>query len=282
MCVFTGVTKSKLAAVIGGFGKLKAHKVRALVKSSSKSSSSENGNKKNKAKQNYHDQDVADQTLNDSNFLRLIAKKSPPPSPTLPSATPRVSTQIHPTRGWGSSAPAPYVGATDSVGFPKHQQLQHRQDKKINKKDGNGFFSRKSFIESGSSDYMVQALHSLQFFRPSNIQVGWVFLSIPRDNLKCQKNKNNLQIFLVLQAMSYSTILQGKSCIIADQSGSGKTLAYLCPIIQCLREQELIGTGKSTPKNPRVVILVPTAELANQVEILASLSQLNQISIEFE
>ncbi|KMZ67222.1 DEAD-box ATP-dependent RNA helicase 50 [Zostera marina] len=238
----SGVTKSRLEAVIGGFGKLKAQKIRALVKSSRKSSSSsslsssDNRYKKKKSKQNYHDDDVVDQTSNDSNFLHVIAKKSPPPSRTRLSDTPKVSTQNHPTRGWGSSASAPYVGVTDSVGFSKHQQLQPRQHKKINENEDDSFFSRRSFIESGSSDYMVHALLSLQFIRPSNIQ-----------------------------AMSYSTFLQGKSCIVPDQSGSGKTLAYLCLIIQCLREQELIGTGKSSPKNPRVVVLVSTAELANQV-----------------
>lgn len=160
---------------------MKAQKIRALVKSSRKSSSSsslsssDNRYKKNKSKQNYHDDDVADQTSNDSNFLRVIAKKSPPPSRTRLSDTPKVSTQNHPTRGWGSSAPAPYVGATDSVGFSKHQQLQPRQHKKINKNEDDSFFSRRSFIESGSSDYMVHALQSLQFIRPSNIQVGWFF-----------------------------------------------------------------------------------------------------------
>lgn len=70
---------------------------------------------------------------------------------------------------------------------------------------------------------------------------------------------------VTLQAMAYEPILGGKSCIIADQSGSGKTLAYLAPTIQCLRQEELQGLAKSSSKSPRVIILVPTAELASQV-----------------
>lgn len=65
--------------------------------------------------------------------------------------------------------------------------------------------------------------------------------------------------------MAFAPVFEKKSCIIADQSGSGKTLAYLLPVIQRIRQEELEGIGKSLPQNPRVVILVPTAELASQV-----------------
>lgn len=65
--------------------------------------------------------------------------------------------------------------------------------------------------------------------------------------------------------MAFPTVMEGKSCIIADQSGSGKTLAYLLPVVQQLREEEHQGLGKSSAGCPRVVVLVPTAELASQV-----------------
>lgn len=65
--------------------------------------------------------------------------------------------------------------------------------------------------------------------------------------------------------MAFATVVEGKTSIIADQSGSGKTLAYLAPVIQRLREEELQGLSKSSSMSPRVVILVPTAELASQV-----------------
>ena len=65
--------------------------------------------------------------------------------------------------------------------------------------------------------------------------------------------------------MAYGPVLEGRSCVIADQSGSGKTLAYLCPIVQNLRKEEAIGIHKPSPRNPRVIILTPTAELSSQV-----------------
>uniref|UniRef100_A0A5B7BVN7 Putative DEAD-box ATP-dependent RNA helicase 50 n=1 Tax=Davidia involucrata TaxID=16924 RepID=A0A5B7BVN7_DAVIN len=98
------------------------------------------------------------------------------------------------------------------------------------------FFSRKSFRDLGCSEYMIESLRSQLFLRASRIQ-----------------------------AMAFAPIIGGKSCIIADQSGSGKTLAYLVPVIQRLRQEELQGLGKSFSQSPRVIILVPTAELASQV-----------------
>ncbi|XP_010246808.1 PREDICTED: DEAD-box ATP-dependent RNA helicase 50 isoform X2 [Nelumbo nucifera] len=99
-----------------------------------------------------------------------------------------------------------------------------------------GFFSRKSFKDLGYSDYMIESLRAQSFIRPSHIQ-----------------------------GMTFAPVIEGKSCIIADQSGSGKTLAYLAPVVQRLRQEELQGLGNPSSRSPRVVILVPTAELASQV-----------------
>lgn len=65
--------------------------------------------------------------------------------------------------------------------------------------------------------------------------------------------------------MAFGPVAEGKSSVIADQSGSGKTLAYLVPVIQRIREEELQGVSKSSSQSPRVIILAPTAELASQV-----------------
>ncbi|XP_004500717.1 DEAD-box ATP-dependent RNA helicase 50 [Cicer arietinum] len=101
------------------------------------------------------------------------------------------------------------------------------------------FFSLKSFKEIGCTDYIIQSLHNLSLTRPSHIQ-----------------------------AMAFGPVIGGNSCIIADQSGSGKTLAYLLPIIQRLRQQELQGhnsNNQSSSQSPTLLILAPTAELASQV-----------------
>lgn len=69
----------------------------------------------------------------------------------------------------------------------------------------------------------------------------------------------------MLQAMAFKPILDGQSCIVADQTGSGKTVAYLSPLVQTLRAEEGKGDTKKLNKKPRVLVLVPTSELAVQV-----------------
>ncbi|CAH9147156.1 unnamed protein product [Cuscuta epithymum] len=110
----------------------------------------------------------------------------------------------------------------------------YRKKRTLN--EDNSFFSKKSFRDLGCSDYLTESLRKQMFGRPSHIQ-----------------------------AMTFEHVLKGKSCIISDHSGSGKTLAYLLPLIQCLREQELQGFHKPSSQSPRVIVLTPTAELASQV-----------------
>ncbi|KAL9691615.1 hypothetical protein QQ045_012040 [Rhodiola kirilowii] len=98
------------------------------------------------------------------------------------------------------------------------------------------FFSRKSYRDIGCKDYMIECLRVLGYMRPSNIQ-----------------------------AMAFGPVSEGRSSVIADQSGSGKTLAYLVPVIQRIRDEEVQGLSKSSSRSPRVIILAPTAELASQV-----------------
>ncbi|CAN1336843.1 DEAD-box ATP-dependent RNA helicase 50 [Linum perenne] len=104
---------------------------------------------------------------------------------------------------------------------------------------GDDFFSRKSFRDVGCKEYIIDALKAQLFQRPSQIQ-----------------------------AMAFVPVMEGKTCVIADQSGSGKTLAYLIPAIQRIKEEEAQAVSESeVPKSPQVFIMVPTAELASQVLI---------------
>ncbi|CAK9218985.1 unnamed protein product [Sphagnum troendelagicum] len=98
------------------------------------------------------------------------------------------------------------------------------------------YFGSKSFKDVGASEEVIKALTSLQVMRPSAIQ-----------------------------AMAFKPVLEGQSCIIADQTGSGKTLAYVAPLVQSLRNEEANGAAKALSKKPRVLVLVPTSELAVQV-----------------
>ncbi len=60
-----------------------------------------------------------------------------------------------------------------------------------------------------------------------------------------------------IQTKAYPVILSGKDMVGIAQTGTGKTFAYLLPILKDLKF--------SKQKNPRVLILVPTRELVIQV-----------------
>ncbi|XP_042385726.1 DEAD-box ATP-dependent RNA helicase 50-like isoform X1 [Zingiber officinale] len=220
------------------FGRLKAQKVKALIKRSSKNraDNSQVGSEKDAEGIVNHNDSLGGTRRSadlhrdaDLNYNSRRKEVKGTDSPEIYSrkddgALSRDSSfPLSSFKGWGSTTT--YLTSTGS-------QLKRQK----NGAADSGFFSRKSFIDIGCSDDMVEALRSLRYLRPSHIQ-----------------------------AMAYEPILGGKSCIIADQSGSGKTLAYLAPTIQCLRQEELQGLSKSSSKSPRVIILVPTAELASQV-----------------
>lgn len=58
--------------------------------------------------------------------------------------------------------------------------------------------------------------------------------------------------------------------LLAAETGSGKTLGYLLPIMQKLKMEEEVSSGHCRmPKSPRALILVPSAELAQQVGTVA-------------
>jgi ATP-dependent RNA helicase RhlE len=59
-----------------------------------------------------------------------------------------------------------------------------------------------------------------------------------------------------IQLASYSAILAGRDFVGIAQTGTGKTIAYLLPILQELKYSE--------QANPRILILVPTRELVIQ------------------
>lgn len=60
-----------------------------------------------------------------------------------------------------------------------------------------------------------------------------------------------------VQSVAFPVILSGRDVVGISQTGTGKTLAYILPILQDLKFSKQI--------NPRVLILVPTRELVLQV-----------------
>ncbi len=86
-----------------------------------------------------------------------------------------------------------------------------------------------NFLELGISKRASTALETMGFLAPTEIQLK----TIP-------------------------AVLEGRNVMASAETGSGKTAAYALPIIQ--------GIKSSSQQHPRVLVLVPTRELAVQVQ----------------
>ena len=99
------------------------------------------------------------------------------------------------------------------------------------------FFAKdaSSFVAVGASDELQAALAASGITKPSHVQ-----------------------------AVGFKPILRGEDVALADQTGSGKTIAYLAPLVQSLRDAERVS-GRTPAGHVRAVVLTPTSELAQQV-----------------
>lgn len=68
-----------------------------------------------------------------------------------------------------------------------------------------------------------------------------------------------------IQALAWPTVLKGSHAVVADQTGSGKTLSYLIPLLQLALLKMKEKTGRPPPGSPQILVLAPTAELADQI-----------------
>lgn len=73
-----------------------------------------------------------------------------------------------------------------------------------------------------------------------------------------------------VQKHTIPTLLRGSNALCAAETGSGKTLAYLVPLIQRLLEVPGLTVGQTSAPSPRALVVLPSRELAGQVQRVAS------------
>lgn len=65
----------------------------------------------------------------------------------------------------------------------------------------------------------------------------------------------------IIQALTFAPVVAGKNIVISAETGTGKTLAYLCPLLHRILDPERpIGSKRY----PVAVIMVPNKELGLQ------------------
>jgi ATP-dependent RNA helicase RhlE len=89
--------------------------------------------------------------------------------------------------------------------------------------------------------------------------IGRLFQDLPIDErFKANILKKKLVSMTAIQERTFDAIFEGKDVLGIDQTGTGKTAAYLIPLIQRMLKE---------PKSTSVLVMVPTRELAQQVEL---------------
>jgi ATP-dependent RNA helicase RhlE len=68
-----------------------------------------------------------------------------------------------------------------------------------------------------------------------------------------------------IQLRAIPSLLGDKSVVGVSETGSGKTLAYALPVLHKIKELENSGQKITIESQPRVVVMVPTRELGEQV-----------------
>lgn len=111
--------------------------------------------------------------------------------------------------------------------------------------------------------------------------LAWNPLGLFTELVNCLEKDLSLKSPTPVQSLVIPELLKGEkeSLAFLAATGSGKTLAYLLPLMQQLKQQELFENYERRPRRPRLLILVPTRELALQITmVLKSLSHSIKLS----
>lgn len=110
----------------------------------------------------------------------------------------------------------------------------------MNLPSNNKMLSKKSFSEMSLEENLIKAIHEMGFESPSNIQ-----------------------------ATAIPAILEGKHTVVQSQSGTGKTISYVVPVLN-----RIIKNGK-----PQALVIVPSRCLSYQIgEIFKELGKSLEIT----
>lgn len=85
--------------------------------------------------------------------------------------------------------------------------------------------------------------------------------------------RKGISYFFPIQYETFDAISYGSDLIGKDRTGSGKTIAYSLPILERLRDQQLLNRPRAKPK---FLVVLPTRELAIQVKNEVESLKMNQ------
>ena len=131
----------------------------------------------------------------------------------------------------------------------------------------------KDFSSLGISKNLVNALEWKQIIEPTEIQRKVIPYLLYKCGLVRDRNENNS----ILGSNLKKHIVE--LTIFGERTGTGKTLAYLLPIIEAIKRDIEISSIPLRMNRPRALILAPTRELCEQIRnVICDLSPFIGIS----
>ena len=132
------------------------------------------------------------------------------------------------------------------------------------------FFSQKSIHDPSFSFRLESDDQIVSNSKVVTVDNDSIFLQLCRNANIDRPSKIQSMAWPILLKQQKQTHPSSSAVVIADQTGSGKTLAYLIPLIQHmlhtkLNNPKIVTASTSTAATPKLLILTPTAELADQI-----------------
>ncbi|KAL4141572.1 hypothetical protein QTP88_004191 [Uroleucon formosanum] len=125
-----------------------------------------------------------------------------------------------------------------------------------NKKAKDDYFT----IHIYNDDYLPQSRKSMYDFKNTGLSQSILHI------LK----QHEIIIPSQIQALGIPSILRGNNTLLAAETGCGKTLAYLAPIIQQILAHKEKVKFKNQFNSPLALVIVPGRELADQIGEIAN------------
>ncbi|KAK4887552.1 hypothetical protein RN001_003823 [Aquatica leii] len=141
----------------------------------------------------------------------------------------------------------------------KRTEYNHYSNQKYNHLDEVVLASKGWNHSKSKGDYFIVNPNPTP---PNDEKVSLNDVDINHNIRNCLFDQNIHQL-TSFQNEVFNTILQGKHSLVAAETGCGKTLAYLLPIIH-----KLMGTKTNALNTPKALVIVPSRELAQQIGII--------------
>ncbi|KAJ8950858.1 hypothetical protein NQ318_011154 [Aromia moschata] len=135
----------------------------------------------------------------------------------------------------------------------KRKYLDHYSSMYFSKLDEVPLAS-KGWNHSKSKDDQFTIYPLLNYLEEEYQNLGYIVI------LLTPLKKQNIRSATEFQAKAITTIQSGNNALLAAETGCGKTISYLLPIIQYL-----IGNKAQNLNTPKALVIVPNRELAYQV-----------------